>query len=165
MRPRGIVPALLVLVLLITVGSASWWTSIRNSPPQAEAESPIHKSGLWELKTRLFDRSEQTNQRCIDVATDHSMFRTSDNMGRFLCSLRKPDSGCTFTVTADAEDAYALTIASSLPQGTGSMNAKWLGPCKPGQEPGRVIAPNDGKSRIIIEMRDRSPKAAEPLPK
>jgi hypothetical protein len=42
-----------------------------------------------------------------------------------------------------------------------SMEAKWLGPCKPGQKPGDVIMPGMG-SMNINEMMKNLPDGARP---
>lgn len=63
--------------------------------------------------------------------------------GDFNSSLRI-ETTATTTASADAMPAGAPRIAIPTQTQTTVMEARWLGPCEPGQKPGDVIMP-DGK--------------------
>lgn len=148
------------------------------------AEMPKRKAGLWELNTRMEGMpTMEAIQQCIDQTTDDLMQQRM-NKQKQSCSVIDvvPQAGkvsvhsvCKVqasTATTDAvfvgsfDSAYRgdmLTRFSPPLQGMSeskvSIEARWLGPCKPGQKPGDVVMPNVGGMNINEMMKD--PKVQE----
>jgi hypothetical protein len=126
---------------------------------------PKRKSGLWEMKVHMAGMPDfGPMQQCIDSKTDDILRQESAAQQEVRCSEMKVKhignkvtihAVCTSetgTATNDAvfegsfDSAYKGTIKSSLtPPMNGmsefnvSIEAKWLGPCQPGQKPGDII--------------------------
>jgi hypothetical protein len=146
--------------------------------PAAEAlavELPVRKAGLWEMKMVRTAGSvpDMTMQHCTDATTDKQM-STSFSPGRETCSKQDiqktatgyvSDSICSvagMTVTSHAEitgdfnSAYTVKSTSHSEGGsagggrdnTTTIEAKWLGACKPDQKPGDIMMPGGMKMNI-----------------
>ena len=143
----------------------------------ANAEDlPIRKAGLWEMKivktgTGLPD---MTMQHCTDETTDKQMSTAFSPVAKEACSKRDiaktatgyvSDSVCgvggaTVTshadVTGDFNSAYTVKSTTHSDKGpasvprdvTSTIEAKWLGPCKPDQKPGDIVMPGGFKMNI-----------------
>ena len=140
--------------------------------PAAAQELPARKAGLWEIRMTL-DAAKlptQISQHCIDAATDKQMSAIGASMGKDLCSKQNVQrSGNTITVdsvckigpttttsraviTGDFNSAYTVRVTSKGGPGGDTaitLEAKWLGACKPDQQPGDIILP--GGQRINIK--------------
>lgn len=128
---------------------------------------PKRKSGLWEIKMQM-DGAKNTGAilQCIDQDTD-SLLQQLEAKAKSSCRVMdikylgkkvSLHSICQFgatTVTTDAvflgsfDTVYKGDIKTSYtPQIRGksrtkvSLEAKWISPCTPGQQPGDVILPN-----------------------
>ena len=139
-------------------------------------ELPTRKPGLWEI--RLVDAASKaagmTMQQCTDAATDKDLTSNLSPMAKQTCSkndVRKTAAGymadavCTVNgmsmtshsdVTGDFNSAYTVQVTSKTgdaPSGapretTMTVEAKWLGPCKPGQKPGDIVMPGGFKMNV-----------------
>jgi hypothetical protein len=150
------------------------------------ADMPKRKSGLWEISTRMEGMpSMGPMQQCIDQNTDNLMQQRAEK-NKSDCSVMdiKPQgnkvsihSVCKMegsTATTDAvftgafDSAYKgdmLTRFSPPMHGMSeskmAFDAKWLGPCKPGQKPGDMVMPNMKGMNMNEMMND--PKIQEML--
>lgn len=139
-------------------------------------ELPTRKPGLWEI--RMLDTATKvagmTMQQCTDAATDKDLTSNLSPMAKQTCSrndVRKTAAGymtdavCTVNgmsmtshsdVTGDFNSAYTVQVTSkvsgapaNVPQeATMTVEAKWLGPCKPDQKPGDIVMPGGFKINI-----------------
>jgi hypothetical protein len=112
-------------------------------------------------------------QHCTDETTDKEMSTTFSPMAKEACSRRDiaktatgyvSDSVCgvggvTMTshseVVGDFNSAYTIKTTAHSDKGAGgvhdissSIEAKWLGPCKPDQKPGDIVMPGGFKMNI-----------------
>lgn len=138
-------------------------------PAQAAAvDLPKRKSGLWEIKTMMPDMPAQaqssTVQLCVDEKSDDLSQQAGDAEAKKYCSkneIRREGeryvvhSVCEhdkMIMTTDGafsgkfDSAYRaeMKVTYSPPiMGMASsrinMEAKWLGPCKPGQKAGDMF--------------------------
>lgn len=143
------------------------------------ADMPKRKPGLWEVNARM-DGMPSTGpmQQCIDQTTDDLMQQRATAQ-KANCSVIdiKPQgnkvsvhSVCkvqSSTATTDAvfvgafDSAYKgdmLTRFSpplnGISESKVAVDARWLGPCKPGQKPGDVVMPNVGGINLNEMMKD-----------
>lgn len=148
------------------------------------ADTPKRKSGLWEINTQMEGiPSMGAMQQCIDQNTDDLMQQRAKKE-KPDCSVMdvKPQgnkvtmhSVCKFEGTTATTDAVFIGAFDSAYKGDMktrynppmhgvseskmTMEAKWLGPCKPGQKPGDVIMPNMKGMNMNEMMKD--PKIQE----
>lgn len=148
------------------------------------ADTPKRKSGLWEINTQMEGMpSMGAMQQCIDQNTDNLM-QQSAKKEKIDCSVMdvKPQgnkvtmhSVCKFEGTTATTDAVFIGAFDSAYKGDMktrynppmhgvseskmTMEARWLGPCKPGQKPGDVIMPNMKGMNMNEMMKD--PKIQE----
>lgn len=139
-------------------------------------ELPTRKPGLWEI--RMIDADTKaagmTMQQCTDAATDKDLTSNLSPMAKQTCSkndIRKTAAGymtdavCTVNgmsmtshsdITGDFNSAYTVKVTSKT-SGTPAnvphdiamtVEAKWLGPCKPDQKPGDIVMPGGFKINI-----------------
>lgn len=134
--------------------------------PGFSDEIPKRKPGLWEIQThREGMPSLGPIQQCIDQHTDNLMQQKSAKQ-QSDCAVKdiERSSGTVkmrtvckmegMTVTSDAvfqgsfESAYTGTIKSQytppmngMSEATLTIEARWLGECKPGQKPGDIVMP------------------------
>ncbi len=146
--------------------------------PQA-AEMPKRKAGLWEVSTRMEGAPAMgAMQQCIDQNTDN-LLQQQAQKERPECSVVdvKPlgnqvtmRSVCKIqgsTATTDAvfvgsfDTAYRGDVQTrfspplqGMKESRMAIDARWLGPCKPGQKPGDVIMPNVGSINVNEMMKD-----------
>jgi hypothetical protein len=152
------------------------------------ADMPKRKAGLWEI-TMQSDGMPNMGpiQQCIDQNTDDLMQQRA-KQNKNDCSVMdiKPSgnkvtihSVCKFegsTATTDAVFIGAFDAGykgemntrfnppmHGMSESKMLQEAKWLGPCKPGQKPGDVIMPNMGSVNINEMMKD--PKFQEMMKK
>lgn len=142
--------------------------------PAQAAEVPKRKSGLWEMKTQMAGIPPQGPiQMCIDQASDNLMqerarekancpvVEVNRSSGRLIihsvCKYDSTTATSDAVVTGDFDSAYRndMAIRYDPPQhGMKEMKmvqeARWLGPCKPGQKPGDVMMPG----RPAMNMQD-----------
>jgi Protein of unknown function (DUF3617) len=152
-------------------------------------ELPIRKAGLWEMKMVRTGSPvpDMTMQHCTDATTDKQM-STSFSPSKDICSkqdIQKTASGyvsdsvcgvagMTITshaeITGDFNSAYIVKSTSHSERGpssvprdsTTTIEAKWLGACKPDQKPGDIMMPGGMKMNILDleKMKSMMPKAS-----
>jgi hypothetical protein len=133
------------------------------------AELPMRRAGLWE--TKMLNTGSPIPsmkvQHCIDEATDKQMSTAFSPISKEVCSridVRQTatgyatDSTCTVEaasmtshsdIIGDFNSAYRVRTVSQGKAGsagashgsTTTIEAKWLGACKPGQKPGDTVMP------------------------
>ena len=139
--------------------------------PAAAIDLPARKPGLWEIKMVLENSqvAPPAMQHCIDAATD-KLLHEKFSVGQESCSKHDisrsgstivVDSSCKFgnmaTTThavfeGDFDSSYTVNVSTTLDGGVRknmTMQAKWLGPCKPDQKPGDIEMPGGMKMNIL----------------
>jgi hypothetical protein len=139
-------------------------------------EAPIRKPGLWEMKMIRTGSPlpEMTMQHCTDESIDKAMGSTLAPMAKDVCSKNElqqtptgyvADSVCTVggismtshsDITGDFNSAYTVKTVSHSEHGpaglprdsTLTIEAKWLGACKPDQKPGDIVMPGGFKLNV-----------------
>jgi len=136
---------------------------------------PLRKPGLWEMKIVKTGTvlPEMTMQHCTDETTDKQMSTAFSPVAKETCSKRDiaktatgyvSDSVCGAggvsvtshsDVTGDFNSAYTIKSTTHSDKGAGGVHdvtstieAKWLGPCKPDQKPGDIVMPGGFKMNI-----------------
>jgi len=152
------------------------------------ADLPKRKPGLWEIKMTSAGSSgggPMVSQHCIDAKTDDLLQQRTQGMGKQACSKNSvrreggkviAESVCqlgkTTTTTkavfsGDFSSNYRGDIHSTyepplmgMKVADSTIEAKWLGACKPGQKPGDVIMPGmpGGGKFNMEEMMKHMPK-------
>ena len=143
------------------------------------ADMPKRKAGLWEISMRMEGAPDMgPMQQCIDQNTDNLMQQKAKQNKSDCSVIDVKPSGNKVTVhsvckiegsTATTDGVFEGTFDSSYKgsmktryspplQGMSESNmtqqARWLGPCKPGQKPGDVIMPKMGNMDINKMMKD-----------
>jgi Protein of unknown function (DUF3617) len=141
-------------------------------------EMPVRKAGLWEMKMLRTGSPapDMTMKHCTDETTDKEMSTTFSPMAKEACSkndIQKTatgyvaDSVCSIggmsmtshsETSGDFNSAYTVKTTSHSQGGpagvprdsTTTIEAKWLGACKPDQKPGDIIMPGG----ITINIKD-----------
>jgi hypothetical protein len=139
-------------------------------------EMPTRKAGLWEMKMARTGSPvpDTTIQHCTDENTDNEMSATFSPMAKEMCSKQDiqktatgyvSDSVCkvgAMTITSHSEttgdfnSGYVVKITSHTEGGptavprdsTSTVEAKWLGACKPDQKAGDMVMPGGIKMNI-----------------
>ncbi len=148
------------------------------------AELPKRKPGLWEISVQMEGApSMGAMQQCIDKNTDNLMQQQAGEE-KPECSVMDVKAagnrvtihsvckveGSTATTDGVFEGSFDTNYKGTMKtrfnpplQGMAESNmtqqARWLGPCKPGQKPGDVIMPNMGGFNVNEMMKD--PKIQE----
>jgi uncharacterized protein DUF3617 len=152
-------------------------------------EMPTRKAGLWEMKVLRAGSPvpETTMQHCTDETTDKEMSSTFSPMTKDLCSKQDiartatgyvSDSVCkvgAMSITAhsdivgDFNSAYTVKSTSHSEGGpsgvprdsTTTVEAKWMGACKPDQKPGDIVMSNGMKMNVkdMEKLKALMPKA------
>ena len=137
---------------------------------------PIRKAGLWEIKMVRTGSPvpDMTMQHCTDATTDKQM-STSFSPGKDTCAKQDivktatgyvSDSECSVAgmsttshaeITGDFNAAYTVKTSSHAQGGAAgaagrdssmTLEAKWLGACKPEQKPGDIVMPGGFKMNV-----------------
>jgi hypothetical protein len=161
--------------------------------PDARAvEMPIRKAGLWEMKVVRTGAStpEMTMQHCTDESTDKEMSSTFSPMAKEMCSKQDiqktstgyvSDSVCQVgamsitshsDIVGDFNSSYTVKSTShheggpaSVPRdSTTTVDAKWLGACKPDQKPGDIVMAG-GMKMNVKDMEKLKALMPKQLPK
>ena len=151
-------------------------------------ELPVRKAGLWEMKVLSGgSMPEMTMQQCTDETTDKDMSTAMSPMAKEMCSKQDiqktatgyvSDSVCGIAgttikskaeITGDFNSAYTVKSSSHSERGpsgvprdsTTTIEAKWLGACKPDQKPGDIVMPGGMKMNIVDleKLKAMVPKA------
>ncbi|MCK7474341.1 MAG: DUF3617 domain-containing protein [Rhodopseudomonas palustris] len=140
-----------------------------------EVEMPNRKPGLWEMKMVNSGVAGMTMQHCTDEVTDKQLRTAYSPMAKEICSKNVVQKTATGYITdavatvggvtmnshsvinGDFNSAYTVNVSSdaagravgSAPQRTSmTLEAKWLGPCRPEQEAGRHRMPGGFKLNV-----------------
>lgn len=119
-------------------------------------EGPKRKPGLWET-TRQTPAGQFVSQICVDAASEAKTHAATEELMKANCSKYElhqeggkwiSDSTCTFSGQQVVTHAVITPIGDSAfhTEGTLMADAKWLGPCKPGQTPGVPISVHGPKN-------------------
>jgi hypothetical protein len=142
----------------------------------AAVELPVRKAGLWEMKVLRTGSvaPDMTMQHCTDATTDKEMSTAFSPVGKDVCSRQDiqktatgyvSDSVCGIAgmsitshaeITGDFNSAYTVKSTSHSERGptgtardsTTTIEAKWLGACKPDQKAGDIMMPGGMKMNI-----------------
>ena len=149
---------LTIFVLLLTTTTAA---------AAASFDQPKRKPGLWEIKiTNARVKGSHAIQQCVDEKTDDLMKKEMSESGKTQCSKNEmhkegdaviAESVCKIqnstaktraVYTGNFDTAYKADIHSTyepplsgIKQASSIIEAKWMGPCKPGQKPGDMVIP------------------------
>ena len=153
-------------------------------------ELPVRKAGLWEMKVQNAGapKPEMTMQQCTDETTDKEMSTSFSPMAKDICSKQDiqktatgyaSDSVCGIAgmtikshaeINGDFNSAYTVKSTSHSEGGPGggardsttTIEAKWLGACKPDQKAGDILMPGGMKINIkdMEKLNALIPKAA-----
>lgn len=176
---------------LLSFGSALGLLALLPIAGADAVELPVRKAGLWEMKVlRAGSPSpETTMQQCTDATTDKDMSTSFSPMGKELCpkqDIQKTatgyvtDSVCNVAgmsitsraeITGDFNSTHTVKSTSQTdraPAGmprdtTTTIEAKWLGACKPDQKPGDIVMPGGIKMNIkdMEKLKGLIPKSAK----
>ncbi len=132
---------------------------------------PTRKAGLWEMKLVRTGSSmpDMTMQHCTDATTDKQMSTSFSPGKETVCGF----AGTTITshaeITGDFNSAYTVKSTSHSERGptgaprdsTTTIEAKWLGACKPDQKPGDIVMHGGMKMNImdLEKLKAMVPKA------
>ena len=152
-------------------------------------ELPVRKAGLWEMKVQNAGapKPEMTMQQCTDETTDKEMSTSFSPMAKDICSKQDiqktatgyvSDSVCGIAgmtikshaeINGDFNSAYTVKSTSHSEGGPGggardsttTIEAKWLGACKPDQKAGDILMPGGMKINIkdMEKLKALIPKA------
>jgi len=138
-------------------------------------DMPLRKPGLWEMKIAKTGSvlPEMTMQHCTDETTDKQMSTAFSPVAKEACSRRDiaktatgyvSDSVCSVggvtvathaDIVGDFNSAYTVKSTAHSDKGAGGVHdvtstieAKWLGGCKPDQKPGDIVMPGGFKMNI-----------------
>lgn len=159
--------------------------SLLSAWPAAALDLPARKPGLWQMTMKYEGPGARSEpiiaQQCIDAATDKEMNAYGSTMSTEMCSKQDPqkvgekiivDQTCqigAMSVTGHSEysgnfdSAYTVNTTSMTTSGPAVANrksntiteAKWMGPCKPDQEPGDIIMQVDNRPDATMKMNIR----------
>jgi hypothetical protein len=155
-------------------------------------ELPVRKAGLWEMKVQRVGSPvpDMTMQHCTDETTDKTMNDTVSPMAKDMCSKQDiqkaatgyvSDSVCGAAgmsitshaeITGDFNSAYTVKSTSHSERGptgaprdsTTTIEAKWLGACKPDQKAGDIMMPG-GMKMNVKDMEKLKAMIPKQLPK
>ena len=161
---------------LLSLALGTGLLALLAAPDARAVEMPVRKAGLWELKMVRTGSPlpEMTMQHCTDENTDKAMTAAASPMSKEVCSkndIQKTatgyvtDSVCSGAgmsitshseVTGDFNSAYTVKTTSRSERGpagtphdaTTTIEAKWLGACKPDQKPGDIVMPGGFKMNV-----------------
>ena len=148
------------------------------------ADAPKRKSGLWEINIRNEGSPNMgPMQQCIDQNTDNLMQQKAKEQKQDCSVMEVKQSGTKVSIhsvckmegtTATTDGVFEGSFDSSykgtmktrfqppmhgMSESNMTLDARWLGPCKPGQKPGDMIMPNMGNINVNEMMND--PKIKE----
>ena len=128
---------------------------------------PMRKEGLWQMSTTVSGAPATVSTLCMDKSFGREMLQMGSSMQKEMCSKndisRDGDkvhlhSVCKFgdttatskgTAVFSGDTAYRMDMLSTynppmmgMKEARTTVEAKWLGACKPGQKPGDVTMAN-----------------------
>lgn len=142
-------------------------------------DMPKRKSGLWEIKTSVSGQNAERPpiQHCIDEKSDDLMRQSSkgstactdENVRRdgdrvimhSVCKIGGSTATTDGVFTGKFDSNYRGEIKSKysppmmgMHEATTVIEAKWVGPCKPGMKPGDVVMPGMPAGMPNINMNE-----------
>jgi hypothetical protein len=139
-------------------------------------ELPLRKAGLWEMKVVKTGSKlpDMTMQHCTDPTTDKEMSNLVSPLAKQICTKQDvvktasgyvSDSVCTVSgvsmtthadIVGDFDSGYTVTSKSHTDKGPNgapldtvtTIEAKWVGACKPDQKPGDIVMPGGFKLNV-----------------
>ncbi|WP_316161628.1 DUF3617 domain-containing protein [Bradyrhizobium sp. SZCCHNRI20481] len=165
--------------------------SVTASHEARAVDLPVRKAGLWELKMVRSGGQlpEMTMQHCTDETTDRDMNNMASPMAQQVCSkqdIQKTATGyvsdavCSFggmnttshaDITGDFNSAYTVKTTSRIQGGAAgaaketamTIEAKWLGACKPDQKAGDIVMPGGMKMNVkdVNKLKNLIPGAKQ----
>ncbi len=127
---------------------------------------PKRKPGLWEVKVHMEGMPDMgPTQECVDQNTDNliqqgakeedpdckapDVKRSGDKVTIHTeCKLDETTTiSMVYMLQGSFDSAYKGTVKTQTKSSSGTsetsmtLDARWLGPCKPGQKPGEAIMP------------------------
>ena len=158
-------PTLCLFALLIGAGSTA-----------AADEMPKRKSGLWQISTEnsMMPGRKMTMQQCIDKNTDANLMarqkqakdcsepKITRRGNRITIESTCKMEGSTATTrgqfTGNYDSAYSGEIVTTfvppmrgIKENRMQIDARWSGPCAPGQKPGSTTMNIPGMGDINLE--------------
>jgi hypothetical protein len=158
--------------------------------PAAAQDIPMRRAGLWDVTITHdgANAPPQTMQQCTDADTDKMMNAFGGAISADLCSQQEVKKvGATLVITATCQVGQMKSISQSVVSGdftsnymvkvtskiegapaaaqamaggTTTIQAKWVGACKAGQQPGDIIMAN-GQTMNVRDLKNlMSPKGA-----
>lgn len=174
------------IVTALSVGLLAWAALVSTPCAAADVELPMRKAGLWDVRMGITGGGVPTMvvQHCTDAATDKDLRSLYSPLTRETCDnhdISKTATGYTgtrtckrddgtvtdtrFELTGDFQSAYQAHLLSRPPDASPedapssdmTLSAKYLGPCKSGQEPGDIIMMAGMKINIrdVMKMREK----------
>ena len=162
--------------VLLSLGLACCGLAMFSAHGALAVDLPTRKAGLWEIKMQRAGGPlpDMTMQHCTDESTDKEMSSTFSPMAKDMCSKQDiqktatgyvSDSVCNVggmsitshsDITGDFNSAYTVKSKShneggsaNLPRdSTTTIEAKWLGACKPDQKAGDIVMPGGVKMNV-----------------
>ena len=153
--------------------------SLNSELQAATTDLPKRKPGLWEIKTHMEGMPAiGAMQQCIDRETDDLMQQRAEKEKHKCSVLDVKSEGNRATVhsickvqgsTATTDATFVGTFDSAykgdmltrfspplhgVSESKASLDARWIGPCKPGQKPGDISMPTIGGVDIDAMMKD-----------
>ncbi|MEF8733813.1 MAG: DUF3617 family protein [Candidatus Accumulibacter meliphilus] len=153
--------------------------SLTSTLHAASGELPKRKPGLWELNTRMEGMpSIGAMRQCIDRESDDLMMQQAQKEKHKCSVLDVKTQGkkasvhavCKIegsTATTDATFVGSFDVAykgdmrtrfspplHGISESKASLDARWIGPCQPGQKPGDISMPTIGGMDINELMKD-----------
>lgn len=166
MSPQFVSP----LVLALTATFPAFAQSI---------DLPTRKDGLWQMSTTAAGAPPSVSTMCIDKSIGREMMQMGSSMQKEMCSKNDMTrdgskvhmhSVCKFgqttattkgTAVFSGDTGYRMEMNSTysppmmgMKEAKTLIEAKWLGPCKPGQKPGDVTLANG----MTLNMRGMGSK-------
>jgi hypothetical protein len=169
---------------LLSFWSGACLLALLPAPEARAVEMPVRKAGLWEMKmVPTGSQLPEMMQHCTDETIDKEMSWTFFSpVSKNICSKNEiqktasgyvADSVCVVgggsmtshsDITGDFNSAYTVKSTSHSEHGppglprdfTATIEAKWVGACKPDQKPGDIVFPGGFKLNIKdVEMLRR----------
>lgn len=156
----------------------------------AAIDLPKRKPGLWEIHSSLANLGGAGTmmQNCIDEKTDDLMARQGEANARQQCSrsnIRRDGNRVTVDMvckiqggtattrgafSGDFESAYRGELVTDynppvqgMKQSVVTLDARYVGPCQPGQKPGDIVLPGMG-AMTPDEIMKRLPEMMKNMP-
>ncbi len=179
---------------LVLFASALGLLALLPAGDAGAVELPVRKAGLWEMKVLRTGSPmpAMTMQHCTDETTDKEMSTAASPMAKEMCSKQDiqktatgyvSDSVCSVAsmsiishseIIGDFNSAYSVKSTSHSEGGpagardtTTTIEAKWLGSCKPDQKPGDIVMPGGMKMNVkdMEKLKAMIPKQLPQMPK